>query len=44
MVAPPSGAKGMVYDVRDPADPEGRGVPPAGNAAPPPDAPASEAS
>ncbi len=44
VVAPPSGAKGMVYDVRDPADPEGRGVLPAGNAAPPPDASASEAS
>ncbi len=44
VVAPPSGAKGMVYDVRDPADPEGRGAAPAANTAAPPDAPASEAS
>lgn len=27
IVAPPAGAKGMVYDVRDPADPEGTGTP-----------------
>lgn len=47
VVAPPSGAKGMVYDVRDPADPDGRGIAPAaagGAAAPAPDAAASEAS
>ena len=44
VVAPPSGAKGMVYDVRDPADPEGRGPVPPGAATPPPEAAASEAS
>jgi general secretion pathway protein G len=44
VIAPPSGAKGMVFDVRDPADPEGKGVVPAGTAAPPPEAAASEAS
>ncbi|MBS0437235.1 MAG: type II secretion system protein [Proteobacteria bacterium] len=43
VIAPPAGARGMVYDVRDPADPEGRGPQPAGAAAPPPEAAASEA-
>lgn len=44
VIAPPSGARGMVYDVRDPADPEGRATGGTGSAAPPAEAAASEAS